>query len=128
MNDTVTILTTATGKYITKAFRGPHYQAVQFNPGSEFLVNQIPVNNLESLAAVISELETEPTKAVTRGSLIKDPIGPVPRNKDTFASLPRQWCMIDIDSLAHGRYCPNDGAQRRPDPTIGRHQTSDHNQ
>ena len=102
MNDTVTILTTATGtgKYITKAFRGPHYQAVQFNPGSEFLVNQIPVNNLESLAAVISELETEPTKAVTRGSLIKDPIGPVPRNKDTFASLPRQWCMIDIDSLA----------------------------
>ena len=49
MNDTVTILTTATGKYITKAFRGPHYQAVQFNPGSEFLVKQIPVNNLESL-------------------------------------------------------------------------------
>ena len=100
MNDTVTTLTTATGKYITKAFRGSDYQAVQFNPGSEFLVAQTPVHNLESLAAVISDVETEPTKAIIRGSLIKDPSGPVPRNKDTFASLPRQWCMIDIDSLA----------------------------
>ena len=25
---------------------------------------------------------------------------PVPRNKDTLISTPRQWCMIDIDSLA----------------------------
>ena len=70
MNDNVTILTTATGKHITKAFRGSDYQAVQFNPGSEFLVTQIPVNNLGSLAAVIGNLETEPTKAVIRGSLI----------------------------------------------------------
>ena len=100
MNDTLTILITATGKYITKAFRGPHYQAVQFNPSSEFLVTQTPVHNLESLAVGISDVETEPTKAIIRGSLIKDPSGLVPRNKDTFASLPRQWCMIDIDSLA----------------------------
>ena len=100
MNDTVTILTSITGKHITKAFRGADYQAVQFNPGSEFLVTQTPVHNLERLAAVISDVETEPTKAIIRGSLIKDPSGPVPRNKDTFVSLPRQWCMIDIDSLA----------------------------
>ena len=25
---------------------------------------------------------------------------PVPRNKETFTATPRQWCMIDIDSLA----------------------------
>jgi hypothetical protein len=49
LNGTETILTTATGKYISKAFRRPHYQAVQFNPVSEFLVTQIPVHNLESL-------------------------------------------------------------------------------
>ena len=64
------------------------------------MVTQTPVHNLEGLAAVISNLETEPTKAVIRGSLIKDPSGPVPRNKGTFTSLPRHWCMIDIDSLA----------------------------
>ena len=100
MNDTVTILASTTGKHITKAFRGSDYQSVQFNPGSEFLVTQIPVHNLESLAAVISDVETEPTKAIIRGSLIKDPSGPVPRNKDIFTSALRQWCMIDIDSLA----------------------------
>ena len=100
MNDTVTILTSATGKHIAKAFRGSEHQAVQFNPGSEFLVKQIPVNNLESLAAVISALETEPTKAIIRGSLLEDGSGLVPRNKDTFTATPRQWCMIDIDSLA----------------------------
>ena len=97
---TVTILTSATGKHIAKAFRGSEHQAVQFNPGSEFLVKQIPVNNLESLAAVISALETEPTKAIIRGSLLEDGSGLVPRNKDTFTATPRQWCMIDIDSLA----------------------------
>ena len=100
MNDTVTILTSTTGKQIAKAFRGADYQPVQFNPGSGFLVTQTPVHNLESLAAVISELETEPTKAIIRGSLFEDPSGTVPRNKGTFTSPPRQWCMIDIDSLA----------------------------
>ena len=100
MNDTVTILTSATGKHIAKAFRGSEHQAVQFNPGSEFLVKQIPVNNLESLAAVVSAIETEPTKAIIRGSLLEDGSGLVPRNKDTFTATPRQWCMIDIDSLA----------------------------
>ena len=100
MNDTVTILTSATGKHIAKAFRGSEHQAVQFNPGSEFQVKQIPVNNLESLAAVISALETEPTKAIIRGSLLEDGSGLVPRNKNTFVATPRQWCMIDIDSLA----------------------------
>jgi hypothetical protein len=100
LNDTVTILTSATGKHIAKAFRGSEHQAVQFNPGSEFLVKQIPVNNLESLAAVVSAIETEPTKAIIRGSLLEDGSGLVPRNKDTFTATPRQWCMIDIDSLA----------------------------
>ena len=100
MNDTVTILTSATGKHIAKAFRGSEHQAVQFNPGSEFLVKQIPVNNLESLAAVVSAIETEPTKAIIRGSLLEDGSGLVPRNKDTFTATSRQWCMIDIDSFA----------------------------
>ena len=82
MNDTVTILTSATGKHIAKPFRGSDYQAVQFNTGSEFLVTQTPVNILERLAAVISALETEPAKAIIRESLIEDRSGTVPRNKD----------------------------------------------
>jgi hypothetical protein len=64
LNDTVTILTSATGKQISKAFCDSDYNAVQFNPGSEFLVNQTPVHNLDSLASVISVLETEPTMAI----------------------------------------------------------------
>ena len=103
MNDRVTILNLTAGKKIAKAFRGADYQVVQFNPGSEFLVTQTTINNLESLAAVISALETEPTKAIIRGSLTADQSNPVPRNKETFSATPRQWCMIDIDSLAWDR-------------------------
>ena len=82
MNDTVTILTSATGKHIAKSFRDSDYQTVQFNPGSEFLVTQTPVNILERLAAVISALEPEPAKAIIRETLIEDRSGTVPRNKD----------------------------------------------
>ena len=35
-----------------------------------------------------------------RGSLAEGQNNPVPRNKGTFIATPRQWCMIDIDSLA----------------------------
>jgi len=62
LNDTVTIIASTAGKHITKAFRGSDYQSVQFNRGLEFLVPQIPVDNLKSLAAVIGGLETELTK------------------------------------------------------------------
>jgi len=31
--------------------------------------------------------------------LIANQTNPVPRNKETFTATPRQWCMIDINSL-----------------------------
>jgi hypothetical protein len=37
---------------------------------------------------------------IIRGSLTEGKTNPVPRNKETFTATPRQWCMIDIDSLA----------------------------
>ena len=102
MEERVTILNLTAGKKIAKAFRGADYQVVQFNPGSEFLVAQTTINNLESFASVINALETEPSKAIIRGSLIEGQTNPVQRNKDTFAAAPRQWCMINIDSIAWG--------------------------
>jgi hypothetical protein len=102
LNDTVTILTTAIGKYITKAFRGPHYQEVQFNPGSEFLVKQIPVNNLESLAAIISDVETEPTIAIIRGSLIKDPSSPVPHYTECLWTSFAFLMQINLQGFKQG--------------------------
>lgn len=57
LNDTVTIITSPTGDQIVKSFGGPDYQALKFSPGSEFLVSQQPVYDLQSLAWVIGGLK-----------------------------------------------------------------------
>jgi len=49
---------------------------------------------------VLQSLENDPTRTIIRGSLVEGKTNSVPRNKDTFTATPRQWCMIDIDSLA----------------------------
>ena len=67
MTDTVTIITSVTKNQIVKSFGGADYQQLKFGPGSEFLVSQHPVHDLQSLASVISGLEGDPTKAVIRG-------------------------------------------------------------
>ncbi|MDA9160018.1 hypothetical protein N9O21_05770, partial [Rhodobacteraceae bacterium] len=67
MNDTVTIITSVTNSQIVKSFGGVDYKPLKFSPGSEFLISQHPVHDLQSLASVIAGLEAEPTKAVIRG-------------------------------------------------------------
>ena len=67
MNDTVTIITSATNNQIVKSFGGSGFQPLKFSPGSEFLVCQQPVHDLQSLASIIGGLEGNPTKAVMRG-------------------------------------------------------------
>ena len=67
MNDTVTIITSATNNQIVKSFHGGDYQPLKFGPGSEFLVTHQPVHDLHSLASAIGRLEAELTKAVIRG-------------------------------------------------------------
>jgi hypothetical protein len=57
LNDTVTIITSATGNQIVKSFGGADYQSLKFSPGSEFLVSQQPVHDLQSLAIAIDILE-----------------------------------------------------------------------
>lgn len=57
------------------------------------------MNSLSSLAELLGELEGDPSRTVIRGSLNADHTTPVQRTKETFTSYPRQWCMLDIDSL-----------------------------
>ena len=79
MNDTVTIITSATGNQIVKSFGVADYQQLKFSPGSKFLVSQQHVHDSHSLASVIGGLETEPTKTVIRGL-------PLLPNKDIIAN------------------------------------------
>ena len=67
MSDTVTIITSVTNNQIVKSFGGADYQQLKFSPDLEFLASQHPVDDLQSLASVISGLEAELTKAVIRG-------------------------------------------------------------
>ena len=99
MNDTVTIITSATKNQITKSFGAADHQPLKFSPGSEFLVSQQPVHGLHSLASVIGGLEAEPTKAVIRGLPLLPENDPVARQSQNFSTASRQWCMIDIGSL-----------------------------
>ena len=99
MNDTVTIITSANKNQIVKSFDGVDYKPSKFSPGSEFLVSQHPVHDLQSLASVIAGLEAEPTKAVLRGQPLLPENNPVARQSQNFSYTFRHWCMIDIDSL-----------------------------
>jgi hypothetical protein len=99
LNDTVTIITSVTNNQIVKSFGGADYQQLKFSPGLEFLASQHPVDDLQSLASVISGLEAELTKAVIRGLPLLPENEPVARQSQNFSSTSHHWCMIDIDSL-----------------------------
>ena len=99
MNATVTIITSVTNNQIVKSFGGTDYQSLKFSPGTEFLVSQQSVHDLQILASVIGRLEGEPTKAVIRGLPLLPKNEPVARQSQNFSSTSHYWCMIDIDSL-----------------------------
>ena len=100
MSKVMTLLTSATGHALVKSFSGPDVIQQSFSTGKLFNVSEEPVSDFQSLAALLQRLESDPTRTVIRGSLTDGHNSPVPRNKETFTATPRQWCMIDIDSLA----------------------------
>ena len=103
MTEVMTLLTSTTGHALVKGFSGPDVIQQPFSTGKLFKVSEEPVSDLQSLSALLQRLEDDPTHTVIRGSLVDGRNSPVPRNKETFLATPRQWCMIDIDSLALGR-------------------------
>ena len=100
MSKVLTLLTSATAHPLVKSFSGPDVIQRPFSTGKLFNVSEEPVSDLQSLSALLQRLENDPTHTVIRGSLTDDQSSPVPRNKEAFIATPRQWCMIDIDSLA----------------------------
>jgi len=100
VTDTITILTSTTDNYLSKAFSGEQYDPFGFKPGSTFTTSAVSVADLDSLVAILHSLEAEPTKTIIRGSPITDVNKVVSRTKGQFCSAKRQWCMVDIDSLA----------------------------
>ena len=100
MSEDVTILTSANPTSLVKTFSGIDLKEQSFVIGKDFNVAEETVSDLQSLSKILQRLENDPTQTIVRGSLIEGKTNPVPRNKETFTATPRQWCMIDIDSLA----------------------------
>ncbi|MDB4170321.1 hypothetical protein N9747_10040 [Planktomarina sp.] len=100
MSEVMTLLTSTSGHPLVKSFSGTDVIQQPFSTGKLFNVSEEPVSDLKSLSALLQRLEDDPTHTVIRGSLPENKNSPVPRNKETFTATPRQWCMIDIDSLA----------------------------
>ena len=97
MTEVMTLLTSVSGHALVKSFSGTD---VTQQPGSLFNVSEEPVSDLQSLSALLQRLENDSKHTVIRGSLTDDQNSPVPRKMEYFTTTPRQWCMIDIDSLA----------------------------
>jgi hypothetical protein len=100
MSEDVTILTFASHTSLVKTVSSSDLKGQVFAIGKAFNLTEEPVSNLQSLSKLLQRLENDPTQTIIRGSLIEGKTNPVPRNKETFTSTSRQWCMIDIDSLA----------------------------
>ncbi|MDA9337408.1 hypothetical protein N9Q67_01755, partial [Planktomarina temperata] len=100
MSEVLTLLTSASGHALVKSFSGTDVTQQPFSTGKLFNVSEEPVSDLHSLSVLLQRLEDYPTHTIIRGSLPKNKSSPVPRNKETFIATPRQWCMIDIDSLS----------------------------
>ena len=100
MSKVLTLLTSATAHPLVKSFSGPDVIQQPFSTGKLFNVSEEPVSDLKSLSALLQRLENDPKHTVIRGSLPENKSSQVPRNKETFIATPRQWCMIDIDSLS----------------------------
>ena len=100
MSEDVTILTSASHTSLVKTFSGSDLTEQPFSIGKDFKVTEEPVSDLPGLSKILQRLENDSTQTIIRGSLIEGQTNPVPRNKETFTSTPRHWCMIDIDSLA----------------------------
>ena len=99
MKDNLTLLTSATLTSLVKTFSGSDLTEQPFAIGKDFNVTEEPVSDLQGLSKVLQRLENDPTQTIIKGSLAEGKTNPVPRNKGTFTATPRQWCMIDIDSL-----------------------------
>ena len=100
MSKAITLLQSASGHALVKSFSGEELSQQPFSTGKLFNVSEELVSDLKSLSALLQRLEDHPTYTIIRGSLVDGQNSPVPRNKETFTATPRQWCMIDIDSLA----------------------------
>ncbi|WP_391481653.1 hypothetical protein [Nereida sp. NH-UV-3] len=100
MTEVMTLLTSVSGHALVKSFSGTDVIQQPFSTGKLFNVAEEPVSDLQSLSALLQRLENDPKHTVIRGSLVDGKNSPVPRNKEAFTATPRQWCMIDIDSLA----------------------------
>ena len=100
MGEVVTILTSASEHSLVKSFSGLDLTLQPFSTGKLFNVSEEPVSDLKSLSALLHRLEDDAIHTVIRGSLVDGQNSPVPRKMEYFTATPRQWCMIDMDSLA----------------------------
>ena len=100
MTEVMTLLISATGHPFVKSFSGTDVIQQPFSTGSLFNVAEEPVSDLKSLSGLLQRLEDDSTRTTIRGSLMNNQSNPVPRKMEYFTATPRQWCMIDIDSLA----------------------------
>ena len=100
MQNLIPVLTSNSGNGLVKTFSGASLKEQPFAVGKEFSVSEASVTDLESLSRLLKRLEGDPTRMVIRGALLGGQHGTIHRNNETFAASSRQWCMIDIDSLA----------------------------
>ena len=100
MGEIMKLLTSVCDHALVKSFSGSNVIQQPFSTGKLFNVSEESGSDLKSLSTLLHRLEDDATLPVIRGSLTDGQNNPVPPNKETLTATPRQWCMIDINSLS----------------------------
>ena len=95
----ILVLTSESNTSLVKTFSGSDLKEQPFSIGKEFNVTEEPVSDLQSLSKLLQRLENDPTDDYQRVT-DREANQPRPSQQRNLHATPRQWCMIDIDSLA----------------------------
>ena len=108
--DLLTVLTSVDGHYATKVIEqtGDGIVIRPYDNATWFSVRELPIDDMDHLAAELTRMTGKPASFVIRG----EPIDGINRqrtrrlvhdgrdgSKPTFAPKPRRWLMVDFDSV-----------------------------
>lgn len=108
MADSVTVLTSLTCPLAKTIYRTAAGLTVEGNPKARyFAAEELPVDSIDALITILDDVASDPHKCVVRGGLAatanRDRMlrrsTDKPGEPATLVETPRQWVMLDFDSL-----------------------------
>lgn len=98
MTDKITVIRTLGGLRMTKTWRADGTIG-DYDTARRFTTEQLPVDSVHALAAVLEGLQNDPHACVIRGTYPPDHPKHVIRRLDATTDDPHHWFLVDIDKF-----------------------------